>query len=117
MISHRNVISNVLQISTFEKPYRDLMKKESPSNADFLEVALGLLPQSHIYSLVVICHATGYRGDQVINLPKFEFNTYLSAIERFKINTLVLVSTSLANCKRTSRCCLFRICDVNVRWF
>ncbi|MCJ1293038.1 hypothetical protein MMC34_004591 [Xylographa carneopallida] len=91
MISHRNVISNVLQISTFEKPYRDLMKKESPSNADFLEVALGLLPQSHIYSLVVICHATGYRGDQVINLPKFEFNTYLSAIERFKINTLVLV--------------------------
>ncbi|MCJ1320435.1 hypothetical protein MMC15_005774 [Xylographa vitiligo] len=91
MISHRNVISNVLQISTYEKPYRDMMKKNSPSNADFLEITLGLLPQSHIYSLVVICHATGYRGDQVINLPKFEINTYLSAIQRFKINTLLLV--------------------------
>ncbi|MCJ1433560.1 hypothetical protein MMC27_002923 [Xylographa pallens] len=91
MISHRNVIANVLQISAFEKPYRDMMKKNSPSNADFLEITLGLLPQSHIYSLVVICHSTGYRGDQVINLPKFEFNTYLSAIQRFKINTLILV--------------------------
>ena len=96
MISHRNVISNVLQISTYEKPYRDMMKKNSPSNADFLEITLGLLPQSHIYSLVVICHATGYRGDQVINLPKFEINTYLSAIQRFKINTLLLVGTLLA---------------------
>ncbi|MCJ1389058.1 hypothetical protein MMC18_001912 [Xylographa bjoerkii] len=91
MISHRNVIANVLQISTFEKPYRDMMKKNSVSNADFLEITLGLLPQSHIYSLVVICHSTGYRGDQVINLPRFEINTYLTAIQRFKINTLVLV--------------------------
>lgn len=56
------------------------------------EVALGLLPQSHIYSLVVICHATTYRGDQVINLPKFEIGNFLRAIQRFKINTLPLVS-------------------------
>ena len=95
MISHRNVIANVLQISTYERPYREMMKKNSVSNADFLEITLGLLPQSHIYSLVVICHCTGYRGDQVINLPKFEINTYLTAIQRFNINTLVLVSAEL----------------------
>ena len=93
MISHRNVISNVLQIATFEKPYRD-SKREPGSKYTFTEIALGLLPQSHIYSLVVICHATTWRGDQVINLPKFEIAQFLTAIQRFKINTLFLVSQS-----------------------
>ena len=93
MISHRNVISNVLQISTFEKPYRDSFR-EPGSKYDMTEVALGLLPQSHIYALVVICHATTYRGDQVINLPKFEIQQFLSSIQTFKINTLFLVSPS-----------------------
>lgn len=93
MISHRNVISNVLQISTFEKPYRDSVR-EPGSKYDMTEVALGLLPQSHIYALVVICHATTYRGDQVINLPKFEIQQLLSSIQRFAINTLFLVSPS-----------------------
>ena len=65
-----------------------------PPGAEYTEpeVALGLLPQSHIYSLVVICHATTYRGDQVINLPKFEIQQFLNSIQRFKITTLYLVS-------------------------
>lgn len=91
MISHRNVISNVLQIGTFEKPHRDA-RQEPGSKYGATEVALGLLPQSHIYSLVYICHATTYRGDQVVNLPKFEMGSFLNAIQRFKINTLFLVS-------------------------
>lgn len=93
MISHRNVISNVLQIAAFEKPYRDSVQ-EPGSKLGATEVALGLLPQSHIYSLVVICHATTYRGDQVINLPKFEIQQFLISIQRFKISTLPLVSHS-----------------------
>ena len=91
MISHRNVISNVLQIAAFEKPYRDSVKKPGDKYG-MTEVALGLLPQSHIYALVVICHATTYRGDQVINLPKFEIKQFLNSIQRFRINTLPLVS-------------------------
>ena len=91
MISHRNVISNVLQISTFEKPYRDMMRKKLGLKTAYMETPLGLLPQSHIYGLVVICHATTYRGDRVINLPKFEMNSYLQAIQRFRITTLILV--------------------------
>lgn len=90
MISHRNVISNVLQIAAFEKPHRD-SKQDPGSKYPKTEVALGLLPQSHIYALVVICHATTYRGDQVINLPKFEIQQFLNSIQRFKINTLCLV--------------------------
>ena len=90
MISHRNVISNILQISTFEQPHRD-SKRQPGDKHNPTEVALGLLPQSHIYALVVICHATTYRGDQVINLPKFDMVQLLSAVQRFKINTLFLV--------------------------
>ncbi|KAL8996791.1 MAG: hypothetical protein Q9169_003760 [Polycauliona sp. 2 TL-2023] len=89
-ISHRNVIGNTLQISTYESPARERLKQGGGRYAG-TGVGLGLLPQSHIYSLVVICHATIYRGDQIINLPKFELHSYLNAIQRFKISTLYLV--------------------------
>lgn len=80
MISHHNVISNIYQISTYESHCR-----KSP------EVALGLLPLSHIYGLIVIAQASTYRGDSVIILPKFELQSYLQAIQDYKINTLYLV--------------------------
>ena len=50
---------------------------------------------SHIYSLVVICHLSMYRGDRVVTLPKFEIASYLNAVQKFKISTLYLVSGEL----------------------
>lgn len=85
MISHRNVIANTIQVSAFDQPARDAM------GPGYHDVALGLLPQSHIYGLIVICHCSTYRGDQVIILPKFDIQHYLSAIQKFKINTLYIV--------------------------
>lgn len=85
MISHKNVIANIIQLSLFDQADRDAI---SPTHRD---IGLGLLPQSHIYSLIIICHASTYRGDSVIVLPKFDLNTYLRTIERFRINTLYLV--------------------------
>lgn len=85
MISHRNVIANVLQLSIFDHHDRENI---GPGHRD---VGLGLLPQSHIYSLIIICHASTYRGDSVVVLPKFELETYLRAIEKYSINTLYLV--------------------------
>lgn len=90
MISHRNVIANVLQLSAFEKPSR-LLKGEPQTSLPYTDVVLGLLPQSHAYALVVVCHLATYRGDQVVNLPKFEILLLLGAIERFKIRLLYLV--------------------------
>jgi acyl-CoA synthetase (AMP-forming)/AMP-acid ligase II len=86
MISHVNVIANVLQIATYEKPVRD----KWPA-ARLSEVSLGLLPLSHIYGLVVIAQTGTYRGDEVIILPKFELQSYLSAIQKYKIETLYVV--------------------------
>src|ERR1700748_910301 len=90
MISHYNVLSNVLQISTYDNYYRDKRLKE-PGQSRYQENCLGLLPMSHIYSLVVICHVSPYRGDGVIVLPKFDMQLYLSSIQNFKINSLYLV--------------------------
>jgi len=87
MISHHNVISNVLQFTLFEKQMRSKRPKGEAS-----EVVLGLLPLSHIYGLVVIAHTSAYRGDEVIILPKFEMASFLNAIQRFKIAGLYLVS-------------------------
>ena len=85
MISHRNVIANTLQISKYDQPYRDVHGK------GYTDVALGLLPYSHIYGLVVVCMSSTYRGDQVVVLPKFDIQLFLQSIARFKINTLYIV--------------------------
>src|ERR1700753_2838156 len=89
MISHTNVIANVLQMDVYDGVTRDMLK--APAKKYHQENALGLLPMSHIYSLVVICHAGPYRGDGTVVLPKFDINLYLNAIQKFKINSLYLV--------------------------
>ncbi len=78
MISHRNVISNVLQAY-----YQELMARmvRGPGTKPWIDVALGLLPMSHIYGLVVVSLATTYRGDEVIVLPRFELHSFLKAIQ------------------------------------
>lgn len=85
MISHRNVISNVMQYTLYEQKGRSMNGVETG-------VKLGLLPFSHIYGLVVIAHSGPFRGDEVVVLPKFELTEYLQAIQRFKISHVVVVS-------------------------
>ncbi|KAF7587953.1 hypothetical protein BBP40_006492 [Aspergillus hancockii] len=103
MVSHRNVIANVLQISALEKTHREALTP--PGGPAYSEVSLGLLPQSHIYALVVMCHAAPYRGDQVIVLPKFELKSYLSAIQTFKIVSLFLVPPIIITMLRNQETC------------
>ncbi|THW77256.1 phenylacetyl-CoA ligase-like protein, partial [Aureobasidium pullulans] len=82
IVSHKNVIANVLQLDSMEKTQRYENQHD---------VVLGLLPQSHIYGLVVIYHASVYRGDSIIVLPKFHLSTLGEAIETFRINVLFVV--------------------------
>ena len=96
MISHRNVIANVLQIKAFDQPYRET-KKAPGTVSDFTCTVLGLLPFSHIYGLVLICHASLYRGDRVVILPSFKFDTFLGAIQKYQINLLFLVPPIIIN--------------------
>lgn len=99
MISHRNVIANTIQLAVFESVSR---KQHGPN---YHEVALGLLPQSHIYGLIVICHASTYRGDSVIVLPKFDINQYLASIQKYKITTLFIVPPIIINMVKQKELC------------
>ncbi|KAJ5272617.1 Acyl-CoA ligase inpC [Penicillium angulare] len=104
MISHRNVIANTLQIVAFDGGFRDNIAR-SRGLETFKEVGLGLLPSSHIYSLVVINHSGPYRGDQVIVLPKFDLKSYLASIQNFKITGLYLVPPIIINMLRSHAEC------------
>ncbi|KAI4747528.1 phenylacetyl-CoA ligase-like protein [Aureobasidium sp. EXF-12298] len=90
MISHKNVIANVLQMRTFEDQWRKTLI-EPGNQSDYTENVLGLLPLNHIYALIVIAHLGAYRGDGVIILPKFEFKSFLETIQTHKISCLYLV--------------------------
>ena len=81
----------LVQLAAYEKPARD-KRRQPATQSDYIESVLGLLPMSHIYGLVVICHAGVWRGDGVVVLPKFDFDVTLQAIQDHKINTLFLVS-------------------------
>lgn len=93
MISHMNVIANVLQYRTFGSVGRAKQGIET-------QVVLGVLPFSHIYGLVVIAQSASYMGDEVVVLPKFDFKAFLGAIETFRISQLFLVQSSCAGIKR-----------------
>lgn len=84
MISHVNVIANVMQTTAYEKVARQKYGVDT-------QVGLGLLPLSHIYGLTVIALNSQYRGDEVIILPNFELDSFLAAVHSFKINQLNVV--------------------------
>ena len=85
-----------MQIQAYEQIYRET-KKEPGTVSDYTEAVLGLLPMSHIYGLVFVCHASLYRGDQVVVLPRFEFKSFLGVVQNFKINNLFLVPPIIIN--------------------
>jgi len=89
MISHYNVIANVLQYLMHDASFQSHM--QSSTSGSFREVTLGLLPFSHIYALVLVCHAQFYRGTPIVVLPKFELATLLAATQEHRITTLVIV--------------------------
>jgi acyl-CoA synthetase (AMP-forming)/AMP-acid ligase II len=91
MISHRNVIANVTQASTYDDKFRKDCAKDAGIPL-FRDVVIGLLPFSHIYALVLICHTSTWRGDQVIVLPKFEQKSFFESIQHYGITALYLVS-------------------------
>lgn len=87
MVSHRNVIANIMQIAVFESNHR---------NPD-PEYCLGLLPFSHNLALVAVAHLAVYRGDGVVVLPGFDLQDTLFAIQQYQIGRLFLVGPSSAH--------------------
>ncbi|KAJ6437386.1 phenylacetyl- ligase protein [Purpureocillium lavendulum] len=82
MISHRNIIANVLQVTLLESSFRP---------ASHQDIILGVLPQSHIYSIIMTTHLPVFRGDTVVTMAKFELINLVTAVNRFRMSLLYVV--------------------------
>ncbi|KAG1687954.1 putative 4-coumarate--CoA ligase 3 [Nymphon striatum] len=80
MLTHRNIISNIIQLS---------QKGTMPVPDD--DVCLSLLPFFHIYGLVVLLMLRIINGGCVVSIAKFSPEVFMSSIEKYKVTTLPLV--------------------------
>lgn len=81
MLSHHNIISNIVQVASFESHGRNISGLEK-------QIGLGVLPFSHIYGLVIISHILPWCGDEVVVLPRYNLDEMLATTQKFKINKL-----------------------------
>ncbi|RCI15258.1 hypothetical protein L249_6691 [Ophiocordyceps polyrhachis-furcata BCC 54312] len=84
MVSHLNVIAVVKIMSLVDSVPRKQLGIKT-------QVALGALPFSHIYGLVLVTQVGQYRGDEIVILPRFELAATLEAIQRHRIEQLYVV--------------------------
>lgn len=71
MLTHRNIVANLLQI--------DLMESSE------IRALLGVLPFFHIYGMVVIMNHGLMRGAAVVTLPRFDLETVLRILQDYPI--------------------------------
>ncbi|TVY62490.1 Acyl-CoA ligase AFT1-1 [Fusarium oxysporum f. sp. cubense] len=84
MISHHNVISNIMMVRLYNQVGRTTAKVET-------QATLGLLPFSHVYGLVVCGLYALVAGDELVVLPRFELKTFLEVIQKFRIEQIAIV--------------------------
>lgn len=84
MLTHYGLISNVLQMATFERFTDD----------GHGSTATGAVPFSHSYGLLV-GHLGVWRGDSLIVFPRFDMQLMLSSVAPYLIKRLYLVGLHL----------------------
>ena len=65
------------------------MKEFLANNPNFQMTVLGLLPMYHMYGQVVLIFGL-MRGYKVVSMPRFIPDTFLGAIEKYKVGILFL---------------------------
>ena len=71
MLTHRNLVANLLQIDAMESTE--------------IRALLGVLPFFHIYGMVVIMNHGLMRGAAVVTLPRFDLETVLRILQDYPI--------------------------------
>ena len=78
VLPHRNLVSNVCQFM-----------QARPT--DETAVVLAVLPMFHIYGFTVVTLRALASGATIVTLPRFEPESFLTAIERYRVSHLLLV--------------------------
>ena len=71
MLTHRNLLANLLQIDTVER--------------GDLRAVVGVLPFFHIYGMVVVLNFALLRGATIVTLPRFELDPFLKALQDWPV--------------------------------
>lgn len=88
MLSHCNVIANVLQLTLADSVARRQLGVDT-------QATLCVLPFSHIYGLVLVGLVSQFRGGQTIVLPRFDLGASFAAVERHRVAQLSVVPPML----------------------
>ncbi|KAJ2981933.1 hypothetical protein NQ176_g1716 [Zarea fungicola] len=88
MISHYNIIANIIQLYLFQS----IGRKHDGVDT---ENVLGILPMSHIYGLVTVSLVSQFRGDQLVILPNFTLKLFLHTVQNYRLNLLYIVPPML----------------------
>lgn len=86
-ITHANIISNILQVLVFES--------EVEADTPPIEVALGMLPLSHGFGLV-LAHLEIFRGNTTVLHGTFNMQLMLQSVQDYRIKRLYLVPPVVA---------------------
>jgi acyl-CoA synthetase (AMP-forming)/AMP-acid ligase II len=71
MLTHRNLIANLVQVDAFEQPD--------------IRALVGVLPFFHIYGMNVIMNFGLMRGATIVTLPRFELEPFLKVLQDWPI--------------------------------
>ncbi len=82
MLSHRNLVANMVQLDGAESLSRGLTEDDT---------VLAILPFFHIYGLLVIMNWALSNGARIVVLPRFELETFLGALQEHRVTYLHLV--------------------------
>ncbi len=71
MLTHRNLVANVMQIDAVEDPD--------------IRALVGVMPFFHIYGMVVILNFGLMRGATIVTMPRFELEPFLKVLQDWPI--------------------------------
>jgi acyl-CoA synthetase (AMP-forming)/AMP-acid ligase II len=77
MLTHRNLVANLVQIDSVELPE--------------LRALVGVLPFFHIYGMVVIVNFGLMRGATIVTLPRFELEPFLKVLQDWRVEVAHIV--------------------------
>ncbi|ELT94820.1 hypothetical protein CAPTEDRAFT_20304 [Capitella teleta] len=85
MITHYNIVSQIMQFTHEAYVDQEMVATDEQS------VVLGFLPFFHCYGMLGVMTATLLQGNRLVTLPRFEPTLFLETIQKYKVNSLLLV--------------------------
>ncbi|KAM6501710.1 phenylacetyl-CoA ligase [Amanita muscaria] len=90
MISHYNIICNVLQWATFARVNDPSLPKEQIRHGPG-DVCTGVVPLYHIYGVIFSLHFAIHTKATIVLAQKFDFGKMLASIRQYRISHLLIV--------------------------